>query len=124
MDRAHRLGQKKTVNVYRLITRGTIEEKIMGLQKFKLAIANTVIDKENQSFQTMNTSQLLDFFNLTKEIATPRNEQKKKDELVEFQEKQSQKKDLQNILSHLNELWDESQYSEEFDINTFLTKLK
>jgi TATA-binding protein-associated factor len=31
MDRAHRLGQKKVVNVYRLITKGTLEEKIMGL---------------------------------------------------------------------------------------------
>lgn len=31
MDRAHRIGQKKVVNVYRLITRGTLEEKIMGL---------------------------------------------------------------------------------------------
>jgi len=30
MDRAHRLGQRKVVNVYRLITRGTLEEKIMG----------------------------------------------------------------------------------------------
>lgn len=30
MDRAHRLGQKRVVNVYRLITRGTLEEKIMG----------------------------------------------------------------------------------------------
>ena len=30
MDRAHRIGQKKVVNVYRLITRGTLEEKIMG----------------------------------------------------------------------------------------------
>ena len=30
MDRAHRIGQKRVVNVYRLITRGTIEEKIMG----------------------------------------------------------------------------------------------
>jgi len=29
MDRAHRLGQKKTVNVYRLVTRGTLEEKIL-----------------------------------------------------------------------------------------------
>lgn len=30
MDRAHRIGQKKVVNVYRLIMRGTLEEKIMG----------------------------------------------------------------------------------------------
>lgn len=30
MDRAHRIGQKKVVNVYRLITRATLEEKIMG----------------------------------------------------------------------------------------------
>ena len=32
MDRAHRIGQKKVVNVYRLITRGTLEEKIMRYQ--------------------------------------------------------------------------------------------
>ena len=30
MDRAHRIGQKRVVNVYRLITRNTLEEKIMG----------------------------------------------------------------------------------------------
>jgi len=30
MDRAHRMGQKRVVNVYRLITKNTIEEKIMG----------------------------------------------------------------------------------------------
>lgn len=29
MDRAHRIGQKKVVNVYRIITRGTLEEKIL-----------------------------------------------------------------------------------------------
>lgn len=29
MDRAHRIGQKKVVNVYRLVTRSTLEEKIM-----------------------------------------------------------------------------------------------
>ena len=29
MDRAHRIGQKRVVNVYRLITKGTLEEKIM-----------------------------------------------------------------------------------------------
>ena len=34
MDRAHRIGQKKVVNVYRLITKGTLEEKIMGYVAF------------------------------------------------------------------------------------------
>ena len=29
MDRAHWIGQKRVVNVYRLITKGTLEEKIM-----------------------------------------------------------------------------------------------
>ena len=31
MDRAHRIGQLRTVNVYRLIMRDTIEDKIMNL---------------------------------------------------------------------------------------------
>lgn len=48
MDRAHRIGQKKVVNVYRLITRKSLEEKIMGLQKFKLMTANTVVTGEEE----------------------------------------------------------------------------
>lgn len=62
MDRAHRLGQKKVVNVHRLIMRGTLEEKVMSLQKFKLSVANAVINSENASMKTMNTDQLLDLF--------------------------------------------------------------
>lgn len=62
MDRAHRLGQKKVVHVHRLIMRGTLEEKVMSLQRFKISIANTVINAENASMKTMNTGQLLDLF--------------------------------------------------------------
>ncbi|PIK34957.1 hypothetical protein BSL78_28217 [Apostichopus japonicus] len=62
-----RIGQKKVVNVYRLITKGTLEEKIMGLQKFKLNIANTVISQENSSLQSMGTDQLLDLFQINKD---------------------------------------------------------
>lgn len=58
--------QKRVVNVYRLITRGTLEEKIMGLQKFKMTIANTVISQENTSLQSMGTEQLLNLFTLDK----------------------------------------------------------
>jgi TATA-binding protein-associated factor len=45
MDRAHRLGQRRTVNVYRLIMRDTLEERIMGLQRFKLDVANAVVNQ-------------------------------------------------------------------------------
>lgn len=62
MDRAHRLGQKKVVNVHRLIMRGTLEEKVMSLQRFKVSVANAVINSENASMKTMNTDQLLDLF--------------------------------------------------------------
>ena len=65
MDRAHRLGQKKVVNVYRLITRGTLEEKIMGLQRFKLNIASSVINAENAGMNSMDTEQILDLFNVS-----------------------------------------------------------
>lgn len=53
MDRAHRLGQKRTVNVYRLITRGSVEERVMGLQAWKLRVARTLVSHENTSFTEM-----------------------------------------------------------------------
>lgn len=62
MDRAHRLGQKNVVHVHRLIMRGTLEEKVMSLQRFKVSVANSVINSENASMKTMNTDQLLDLF--------------------------------------------------------------
>ncbi|CAE6520255.1 unnamed protein product [Rhizoctonia solani] len=67
MDRAHRLGQKKVVNVYRLVTKGTLEEKIMGLQRFKLNIANSVITQQNSGLASMDTDQVLDLFKRTTE---------------------------------------------------------
>merc|ERR1719431_2257015 len=77
MDRAHRIGQKKTVNVYRLITRNTVEEKIMSLQRFKLNIANTVVSSDNSSMNTMSTGQILDLFSL--QSSTDGKKQKKVD---------------------------------------------
>ena len=70
MDRAHRLGQTRTVNVYRLLTRGTLEERIMGLQRFKLDVANAVVNTDNASLASMDTSQILDLFSPPSELAT------------------------------------------------------
>ena len=62
MDRAQRLVQPKVVNVHRLIMRGTHEEKIMGLQRFKVSVVNEVINVENDSLNSMDMTQLLDLF--------------------------------------------------------------
>ncbi len=46
-DRAHRIGQKKTVEIIKLITRGTIEEKIYEIQDKKRKIINSVMKMDN-----------------------------------------------------------------------------
>ena len=48
-DRAHRIGQKNTVEVIRLITKGTIEERILELQNKKRKLAELLIDNENNN---------------------------------------------------------------------------
>lgn len=118
MDRAHRIGQKKVVNVYRLITRATLEEKIMGLQKFKLLTANTVISDENAAMETMGTDQLFDLFTLQ-----------------DSDNKSSPSKNASNtsakvpgipvksLLENLPELWEQQQYEKEFDLTTFVSNL-
>jgi superfamily II DNA or RNA helicase len=43
-DRAHRIGQDKPVTVYRLVARGTVEEKILALHGSKRALVASVLD--------------------------------------------------------------------------------
>ena len=46
-DRAHRIGQKNTVEVIKLVSKGTIEEKILELQQKKKKLSDKVIEGEN-----------------------------------------------------------------------------
>lgn len=48
MDRAHRIGQDRSVSVFRLVTAGTVEEQILSLQSHKQAIARAVVTAEQQ----------------------------------------------------------------------------
>lgn len=48
-DRAHRIGQKNKVEVIRLITKGTIEERILELQNKKRKLAEILIDGEDHN---------------------------------------------------------------------------
>jgi SNF2 family DNA or RNA helicase len=46
IDRTHRIGQDRTVIAYRLVTRGTVEEKIWRLQQSKAQLAQDVLGEE------------------------------------------------------------------------------
>ena len=52
-DRAHRIGQDKPVFVYKLITEGTVEEKILALQAKKQQLADTIYGKEKQEGESL-----------------------------------------------------------------------
>jgi TATA-binding protein-associated factor len=116
MDRAHRLGQNKVVNVYRLVSRGTIEEKIMGLQKFKISVARTVVSAENACMDTMNTGGIIDLLKYDPPVANTGGKRVSSPAVAAS--------DIGNSLSDLQELWSESQYIEEFDLKRFVSTLE
>lgn len=118
MDRAHRMGQKRTVNVYRLITRGTLEEKIMGIQKFKTHIANTVVNRDNSSLQSMNTEQLVNLFRIDASEEEDGASSKKNASSTA-----GAGKGMKAALAGLDDLWEEQQYEDEFNVGTFLADI-
>lgn len=62
IDRTHRIGQKKTVNVYRLITSGTIEEKILQLQSKKRALFDALVDENGELFKKLTWDDVQSLF--------------------------------------------------------------
>ncbi len=59
-DRAHRIGQKKVVTSYKLITRGTVEEKILHLQTRKRALIEGMLGGEEQMAQALSWEEIQD----------------------------------------------------------------
>ena len=61
-DRAHRIGQQKPVFVYKLLTAGTIEEKILKLQEKKQALISSLFEAQKNQSVTLSTEDLEDLF--------------------------------------------------------------
>jgi superfamily II DNA or RNA helicase len=57
-DRAHRIGQTRVVTAYKLITRDTVEEKILRLQEKKRAAIDAAIDSEEPLMTGLTTEEL------------------------------------------------------------------
>ncbi|MCX5863962.1 MAG: DEAD/DEAH box helicase, partial [Deltaproteobacteria bacterium] len=57
-DRAHRIGQQRPVTIYRLVTKNTIEEKIVHLHHEKRALADSLLEGTDIS-HAMNPADLL-----------------------------------------------------------------
>ena len=62
VDRAHRIGQDHTVNVYRLLTLGTIEEKIQALKQKKQALFNAMIGESQDLFKKLSWDDVKELF--------------------------------------------------------------
>ncbi|NUN65496.1 DEAD/DEAH box helicase [Pseudanabaena biceps] len=61
-DRAHRIGQKRPVTIYRLVAKGTIEEKIVDLHHHKRDLADSLLEGTDMSGK-VTTDALLQLIN-------------------------------------------------------------
>jgi superfamily II DNA or RNA helicase len=53
VDRAHRIGQQRTVFTYKFITKGTVEEKILALQNRKIQLVSDLITTDEAIIKTL-----------------------------------------------------------------------
>lgn len=62
IDRTHRIGQKKRVNIYKFITRNSIEEKILKLQERKGNMFENLVSADDGFFKRLEWEDLMELF--------------------------------------------------------------
>jgi SNF2 family DNA or RNA helicase len=58
IDRAHRIGQTRHVFAYRIIAKGTVEEKVLQLQQTKRDLADAIISEDNAVLTNLTSEDL------------------------------------------------------------------
>lgn len=64
-DRAHRIGQKDVVNVIKLVTKDTVEERVIELQESKKDLINDIIDgnlEDGNALKSLSSEEIIDLF--------------------------------------------------------------
>lgn len=62
IDRTHRIGQTNQVFVYRMISTGTIEEKVLELQRRKARLFTAVMDDDELFAQSLTADDIKGLF--------------------------------------------------------------
>jgi TATA-binding protein-associated factor len=81
-----------------------------------MTIANTVISQDNSSLQSMGTNQLLDLFTLDEN-------KKGKNAAAASSNESGEKEGVKAMVEGLEELWDEKQYEDEYNLDNFMSSL-
>jgi SNF2 family DNA or RNA helicase len=63
-DRAHRIGQTRAVQVHRMVTEGTVEEKVAELLRRKRSLADSVLARGETALTELSNDELLDLVSL------------------------------------------------------------
>ena len=102
-----------------------------SLQRFKIDVASTVVNQQNAGLGTMETDQILDLFNLGETADGLDQGGSKESGLLNGREEdmvdatgEVREKGKKGWLDDLGELWDDRQYEEEYNLDSFLATMK
>lgn len=112
------------------IPRAPPANPLYSLQRFKIDVASTVVNQQNAGLGTMETDQILDLFNLgdtadsgPAAAAVQAENAGKEEDMVDVTG-EVKEKGKKGWLDDLGELWDDRQYEEEYNLDSFLASMK